>query len=56
MKGLRSAIHESGLHMHGQPIVRLADAAVIGCEALARFEGDLESTPVDWFNRAETTA
>jgi EAL domain-containing protein (putative c-di-GMP-specific phosphodiesterase class I) len=51
---VRRAIDGVGLRMHGQPIVRLEDCSVIGCEALARFDGEPESTPVTWFNSAES--
>lgn len=54
LKQVHRCIGGKGLTMHGQPIVRLNDCSVIGQEALARFDGDIEATPVTWFSRAES--
>jgi EAL domain-containing protein (putative c-di-GMP-specific phosphodiesterase class I) len=44
------------LHSHLQPIVQLADGAVLGYEALARIDGGPAGwTPADWITEASRT-
>jgi EAL domain-containing protein (putative c-di-GMP-specific phosphodiesterase class I) len=48
---IKAAIDGDGLHMVFQPIVRLESFAVVGAEALSRFEGG-PATPDGWFREA----
>jgi EAL domain-containing protein (putative c-di-GMP-specific phosphodiesterase class I)/DNA-binding NarL/FixJ family response regulator len=49
---VRAALVEGALDMAFQPIVRLADGAVMGYEALARFNIEPQRTPDAWFREA----
>lgn len=49
---IRSMISSGEPRMVYQPVVRLADRAVIGAEALARFHDASERPPTHWFNEA----
>jgi EAL domain-containing protein (putative c-di-GMP-specific phosphodiesterase class I) len=50
---IRRALDEDSVSMVFQPIVDLEDGATVGVEALARFGGEPEHSPVMWFEEAE---
>ncbi len=52
--GVLAEPHRIGMAF--QPIVRLADGAVVGCEGLARFYAQPRATPDRWFAAAEELA
>jgi EAL domain-containing protein (putative c-di-GMP-specific phosphodiesterase class I) len=53
LERIRRALDEDSVSMVFQPIVDLADGATVGVEALARFGGEPEHSPVMWFEEAE---
>ncbi len=54
---LRAALDEDRIEVHFQPVVRLADSAVVGAEALARIRGTSGELlqPVEFIDVAEDT-
>lgn len=53
LERIHRAIDEDSVSMVFQPIVDLQDGATVGVEALARFGGEPEHSPVMWFEEAE---
>jgi EAL domain-containing protein (putative c-di-GMP-specific phosphodiesterase class I) len=53
LERIRRALEEDSVSMVFQPIVNLQDGATVGVEALARFGGEPEHSPVMWFEEAE---
>lgn len=53
LERIRRAIDEDSVSMVFQPIVDLRDRTFVGVEALARFGGEPEHSPVIWFEEAE---
>jgi EAL domain-containing protein (putative c-di-GMP-specific phosphodiesterase class I) len=53
LERIRHALDEDSVSIVFQPIVDLRDRAFVGVEALARFGGEPEHSPVVWFEEAE---
>jgi EAL domain-containing protein (putative c-di-GMP-specific phosphodiesterase class I) len=49
---VQAVLDTGGPQMVRQPIVRLTTGAVVGYEALARFQGHPDSSPITWFDDA----
>jgi EAL domain-containing protein (putative c-di-GMP-specific phosphodiesterase class I) len=54
LERIRYALAEGTVSMVFQPIVDLRDGATVGVEALARFGGEPEHSPITWFEEAES--
>lgn len=51
---IRHALEEDSVSMVFQPILDLGERATVGVEALARFGGEPQHSPVTWFEEAES--